>query len=152
MVFRCDCCISQPLLCKNACVLWIFVVFCLITFVMKRSWLGDLSLRAAVHIGFWQNGFDHPCFTKHQHLDDSNSPSNTPTKPIYAELDMICSLCKGGIQDLSSVQNYFFDLHLSYWLKYQALQTTKLFLLSPGTQHLMTELHHQFCGIRVSSS
>lgn len=81
-------------------------LFCFVAFVMKCSWLGDLlSLRAAVHTGFWQNGFDSPCFTKHQHLDDSNSPSNTPTKPISAELDMICSLRKGGTQDLSSAQN-----------------------------------------------
>lgn len=82
---------------KWMCVVDFFFLVLFNRFVLKCSWLGDLSLRAAVHIGFWQNGFDHPCFTKHQHLDDSNSPSNTPTKPIYAELDMICSLCKGGI-------------------------------------------------------
>lgn len=33
--------------------------------VTKWSRLGDLSLRAAVHTGFWQNEFDSPCFTKH---------------------------------------------------------------------------------------
>lgn len=101
MVRRGEWCVFKTLLCKNVACFGGFLC-CSVAFALECSWPGDLSLRAAAHVGFWQSGFDSPCFTKHQHLDDSNSPSNTPTKPIYAEPDVICSLRKGGTQDLSS--------------------------------------------------